>query len=49
MTRFCFEIIDGFVFPTQHNNTQQTINNKQTYLNQLFSRLEVDIFGNVEI
>ena len=49
MIRFYFENVDGLVLPMKNNNKQLIKNDKQTYLNQLFSRLEVDIFGGVEI
>ena len=38
--------MDGFVLPD--NKNKQKINNRQKYLNQLLSRLEVDIFGAAE-
>ena len=48
--RFYFENVDGFRF-SSHNDKykKHKINNKQRFLNHLFSRLEVDIFGGVEI
>ena len=47
--RFYFENVDGFVVPTNKNTKISKINNnKQTYLSNLFSRLEVDVFGGVE-
>ena len=47
--RFYFENVDGFVVPTNKNSKKTKYNNnKQTYLSNLFSRPEVDIFGGVE-
>ena len=45
--RIYFENVDGFVIPSNciKNNNQ---NNKQTYLRQLLSRLDIDVFGAVE-
>ena len=38
--------MDGFILPA--NQTKSENYNKQTYLNHLLSRLEVDVFGGAE-
>ena len=46
--RILFENVDGFVVPDKRDKKPNKNKYKQSYLNNLFSRLEIDIFGATE-
>ena len=43
--RMFFENVDGFVVPDKEKNRNNKNKHEQSYLNKLFSRLEIDLLG----